>query len=99
MTAWRGDSISWQSELVSHQTDWIFACGASAARAHVHYAQISSHTHTRITYTGNIMSKQERLLLALVVHLYLRGSQGVFLKRCNKAINVCEKEMTVLKLK
>lgn len=44
MTAWFGDSISWQSELVSHKTDWIFACGASAAWAHVQYAQISSHT-------------------------------------------------------
>lgn len=24
MTAWKGYSISWQSEMLSYQTDWIF---------------------------------------------------------------------------
>lgn len=49
MTAWKGYSISWQSELLSYKTDWIFACGASAAWAHVQYAQIFLHTqiHTQ----------------------------------------------------
>lgn len=40
MTPRKGDCISWQSELVSHQSDWIFACRASAASAHIRYTQI-----------------------------------------------------------
>lgn len=50
MTTWKGYSISWQWELLSDKTDWIFAHRASAAWAHVQYAQVflpTPNTHTR----------------------------------------------------
>lgn len=56
--------------------------------------------HTKLPCTGEIISKQERLLYALLVHIYLPSSHGLlfgFLNRYEEVVKVCEKEMAVSK--
>lgn len=77
---WKGYSISWQWKLLSNKTDWTIAHRASAAWAHVQYAQVlpTPNTHMIIQKEGSCY-----LTFNEVGNLHWFWNHLIFMLRCS----------------